>query len=138
MNGLAYLGSSILGTILGTGVGVMVGNKLSAKEREELKSKADLFNLRMSRDPKKKNKFENLKRELEDIKNMPKGPKLAQRKLDFISKSNDFLQNLSERDKKLYLEILSLTDKVTSIRSNSGSIGFFLGGILGVIIGERI
>lgn len=138
MNGLKYLSSTVLGAILGAGISLKVSKALSKSEEEKLKRNIEVLKMRLSRDPKLNNKYKSLMKKLESINSIPKGPTLAKKKLEFISELNDFLGSLPEKDRKIYMEIQVLTDKISNIKSNTGAIGLFLGGIVGMLIGEQL
>lgn len=137
-NTFKYVGSGLIGSLLGAGVSLKISRALSKKELEKLKQLSSLFKLRIERNPKLKKDFEILNLELDSINSLPYGPELSERKIEFLKMSNKFLKSLNPKDRKIYTEIQKIMENISEIKLNSGKIGFFLGGIIGILIGDKL
>lgn len=137
-NGLKYLAGSVLGTLGGSTLGYLVGKQLSSSEQSKFKALSTAFSARLNRNPKLQLEYNNLQKEVQRINSLPDGHEKSKIKLTFLRRLNDFLESLSDKERKMYLEMTSLTDKIYKIRSGTGIGGFFIGGLIGFIIASRI
>lgn len=131
-----------IGTSLGAVGGGLLGNKLgeswSKKELEQLKTLTLEFTNRLKRQPRMYSLFVQLEREVKNSSMLPAGEdKKESQKLALVL-TQKFLKGLTDKDKKLYLKIQDLTDRVYKIQSNSINMGVTVGGVIGLIIGGKL
>jgi hypothetical protein len=135
-------GKYVLGPLVGAGAGGVIGNKAgefwSKTEKEELKSLTSQFMSKLKRQPRLYSLYIQINQMIKSFTVMDEGLEKKETKKTALKLTGNFLKGLTKEDKLLYLKIQKLTDNVYSIQNNSIKIGITLGGIIGLVIADKI
>jgi hypothetical protein len=124
-------GGGILGSIL--------ANTWSKKERDKLEELTKGLLSRLKRQPRLYSMYVRLDQMAKDIAILEEdNPTKKKLKHTFLTLTQKFLNGLSDKDKRTYLDIQKLTDSVYKIDRNSMAATVTIGGIIGLIIGGNL
>lgn len=135
---LATAASVGVGSLAGGLLGAYLGANWSKRELQLLKVLTSRLVDQLKRQPKLYSQYVRLDQAIKDHDELPEGNKKRELKELILTLRTSFINGLTPQDKESYSKIQKLSDKAASISRKSMIIGGSIGGLAGLIIGQKL